>query len=122
MAVFISKFKKYRIWLKPARTIHDAYGGRHRDDGLCTKFEEGKFQTEDPETIALLKQNPRYGLDFRSIDQEKNEQLSEEAMISKAADESALDTVTNACPFCSFKAENKAGLKAHIRAKHKDNF
>jgi len=120
MAVFISKFKKYSIWLKPARTMHDAFGGRHREDGLCAKFEENKFQTDDKEIIELLKQNPRYGLDFRSTEQEKNEQLSEKALASKAADESSLDTVVNSCPFCEFKAANKAGLNAHIRAKHKD--
>jgi len=120
MAEFISKFKKYRIWLKPARTMHDGFGGRHREDGLCAKFEDGRFSTQDQEMIALLKKAPRYGLDFRSIDQEKVEELSDSAKAIQEADKEALETVTNSCPVCSYKAQSLAGLKAHMRAKHKN--
>lgn len=118
---FISKFKKYKIWLKPSRYVTDGLGQRNFVAGIKCQFSDGRYETNDKEEITLLKANPRYGLDFHSLEQDKNEGLSEAALQQKQMDEEALDTVTHSCPKCSFKAQNRLGLMSHMRAKHKDS-
>lgn len=118
---FVSRFRKYRIWLRPRRTGHDASGGRFiTDDGIVCKFDEGRFQTDDKEIIKLLKSNPRHGIDFSSIEQDQTSGLSQEAQEIIDKEQAGLETTATSCPYCSSKFDTKSALKSHIRAKHKE--
>lgn len=116
---FISKYRKYKIWLVPARYLVDSYGQRSFQAGRFARFEEGRYETSDPEEIKMLKANPRYGIDFKSTTQE-GEELTPAAKQSLANDAAALETTVTACPHCSFKAKTHLGLLSHIRSKHPD--
>lgn len=119
--VFIAKFRKYRIWLRPKRTGHDASGGRYvTDEGIVCRFDDHRFETHDTEIIGLLKKNPRFGIDFTSEEQEQGAGISEEGQQILDQQNQADDTIATACPFCSQKFETKAAMKAHVRAKHKE--
>lgn len=115
---FVSKFKRYRLWLVPSRYLHDNFGQRTFQQGICARFEDNHFETKDDEMVRMMLASPRYGLDFHSTEQVTDEQLSSAAQNQIKDEQQALDTTLNACPKCTFKAKTKLGLMSHIRSKH----
>ena len=116
--IFISKYKEHRVGLIPDRFIIDNYGRRSLKRGISAQFHNNKFETTDPKIIEMLKASEWYNVDFKAVGDDKP---ADQKAIEKAAEEqrSAEDTLTS-CPYCAFKAQSLAGLKAHIRFKHPD--
>lgn len=116
---FISKFLKYRIILKPRKTKMNAFGEKYLEEGVNVRFAEGRYSTQDPEIIALLQSNPRFGIDFTSPDATPGV-LTPAAEASLKNEKDAAATINTSCPHCKFKAASEFGLKSHMRSKHKD--
>lgn len=56
--LFVSKRKRFRLVLKPTTHVLDAYGQRVAIPGLTVEFINGRYETEDPEIIKLMLNNP----------------------------------------------------------------
>lgn len=56
--LFVSRRKKFRIVLKPAVYVLDAYGQKVMIPGLTREFMNGRLYEEDPEVINMLLKNP----------------------------------------------------------------
>lgn len=69
--IFMSKAKKLRVILKPAFQILDANGQRVQIPGKTIPFSNGKFSTEDSETIAQMLQHPYFNIKFVAVEDEK---------------------------------------------------
>lgn len=116
---FYSKYKEYKIWLKPSYYRMNAQGDREFHQGVFAQFENGWFETYDEEVINLLKKNKYYGVDFWSVDEpaQPNPQGFQEEKIKEATKE---ETITD-CPYCDKSFKNRAGLTSHIRIFHKNS-
>lgn len=115
---FASKYKSYKIWLRPSYYRLSNLGERVFVQGVFAQFENGFFETDDNEVIDLIKKNKMFGVDFWSIDEPTTpnpEGLKEE----KIKEEKKEELVTD-CPKCGKTFKNKAGLMSHIAVVHKD--
>lgn len=61
---FVSKRKRFRLVVKPASHVIDAYGQRVSIPGLTIEFSNGRYETEDPEIISLMLKSPFLGSQF----------------------------------------------------------
>lgn len=70
MTLFNSRIKTLRIVLTPSRPIYEQ-GVRLGDtQGKYVQFENGRFQTDDKETIEKLQKLPNFGVDFWKVSDE----------------------------------------------------
>lgn len=70
MTLFNSRIKILRIVLTPSRPIFEQ-GVRLGDtQGKYVQFENGRFQTDDKETIEKLEKLPTFGVDFWKVSDE----------------------------------------------------
>jgi len=68
MPLFNSHIKNLRIVVTPSRPIYEQ-GVRLGDTkGKYIQFENGRFQTDDKETIERLKKLPTFGIDFWMVE------------------------------------------------------
>jgi signal peptidase I len=116
--LFISKFSHYRIGLIPDRYTVDQFQRRILVRGKSAQFEDGKFETNDKDTIKLLTESPYYGNYFWSP--ENKAKVTEEARNIMAKEAESAEATLTSCPYCSFNAKNHFGLMSHLRGKHKD--
>lgn len=80
-------------------------GGKLDYKPLFRFDEKGEYVTDDQALIEKLKSR----FDCVAVPEEVAEEAGNDAQIPSLA-----------CPVCGFEATNKAGLSAHIRAKHKE--
>lgn len=117
--IFTSKYLGLNIVIKPTRTIHDAVGNKSFSAGKRVEFVNGIFETQDQEIIDYLIASPRKGIDYIVFNDGKADaQVSAAGQEQIEAEKAAVETTVHSCPKCAFKAKNKFGLDAHIRAKH----
>ncbi len=69
--VFMAKPKRLRVILKPAFYVLDANGQRVQIPGKTIEFLNGRFETEDLETIALMLKHDYCNLKFTAVEDEK---------------------------------------------------
>lgn len=62
--LFVSKRKNFRIVLKPASHVIDAYGQKVAIPGTTVEFVRGRYETDDPEIIDKLLKNRFRGSQF----------------------------------------------------------
>lgn len=116
--LFISKFRKHRIVLKPDTVMASSIGDRFVRPGIKVQFEEYKYETTDENIIKLLRAHRDFGIDFRSQD----EFVPNEAGVQNQEVEKKLqDTLVTSCPKCPFKAKTESGLRLHMMNKHGGN-
>lgn len=60
MAVFISKCKELKLWLRPPQQISMA-GWVPTEDGLSVEFREGRYETDDEEILEYLRKHKLNG-------------------------------------------------------------
>lgn len=88
MTLFNSKIKTLRIVITPSRPIYEQ-GVRLGDtQGKYVQFENGRFQTDDKETIEKLQKLPNFGVDFWRVSDEPAQQGSQ------AGQEADLESLT----------------------------
>ena len=107
------------MWIKPSFYAHDNFGNPVFQQGIFAQFENGWYETDDKEIIKALKNNPMYGIDFWSIDDEKVELNEEGERIKKIMEIKKEELVTD-CPICGKTFKNRGALLGHIRFAHKD--
>lgn len=117
--IFLSKYNGLKVVCIASRYTRDSNDNRMFIAGKHAKFENGMFETQDQEIIDILLKHSRYGLDFYAekegtLDATVNDSGKQE----RASEAAGLETTVHSCPKCSFKAKNKLGLMAHVRAKH----
>jgi hypothetical protein len=99
--------KAYRFFSEPNKLVSDGNTGLP-----MFKFDEnGEYVTLDP---ILAK---RIGVRFECQEIELVE-VKEQTEAEEVGDDAQVPCFS--CPHCDFKAANKGGLSAHIRAKHKE--
>lgn len=113
---FFSKYKNYKIWLKPSFYRLDVLGNRVFVQGTYVKFENGYFETEDQEIINLLKKSKPYGVDFWSVDEPSPP--NPEGLKEEREKEQTRETLLTDCPECGKTFKNKAGLLGHMKTVH----
>lgn len=69
--VFMAKARRLRVILKPAFHVLDANGQRIQIPGKTVEFMNGRFETEDPETIALMLKHDYFNIKFTGVEDEK---------------------------------------------------
>lgn len=81
MAKFNSHIKSLRIVLKPAQPVFE--GGLKVGDnpGKYAQFAEGKFETQDEESIAKLKSLPTFNVDFWEVTDEAGEEKKDQPAV-----------------------------------------
>lgn len=110
MRFIARKYRGLRVILKPAyRQIVN--GVDTYQSGKTVEFNNGVFETNDPELIQALKACNVYGSMFISD--------SGEAEVNVLAENTRREAVAKAdpfaCPYCDFVAKNEGGLRFHIR-------
>jgi hypothetical protein len=114
---FYSKYKGYKLWLKPSFYGFDPIGNRSFTQGVSVKFDDGWYETADQEIINMLKINKQFGVDFWSVDEPSAPNpmgVMEVKAVEKASEESLTD-----CPYCAKEFKNKRAVTAHVRFFHK---
>jgi hypothetical protein len=103
----VKRMKAYRFFSEPNKLVSDGNTGLP-----MFKFDEnGEYVTLDP---ILAK---RIGVRFECQEIELVE-VKEQTEAEEVGDDAQVPCFS--CPHCDFKAANKGGLSAHIRAKHKE--
>lgn len=101
--------KAYRFFSEPGHIVSDGNTGLP-----MFKFDEnGEYVTLD--TILANRMNPHFRHDEIELVEVKEPAQEAQEEADPAGDDGQIP-----CPHCSFIATNKAGLSAHIRAKHKE--
>jgi len=85
--------------------------------GKSIQFDNGTYQTDDPQEIELIKQLDTYGTEIFSGEAGEPSIPSTAAIKRKNTEQAAVPDPTG-CPKCSFKAQSKAGLLSHMRFRH----
>lgn len=82
------------------------------------EFVNGRFATEDPEQIELLRKHPGYG---RYIFEDQSG-VAQQAEETKPAQQPQEDNKgPHVCPECGREFDSKRGLETHFRQKHPDS-
>ena len=68
--VFMSKSKRLRVVGRPSFHILDANGQRVQISGFTAEFMNGRFETNNPDEIALLIKHPANNVRFAAVDDE----------------------------------------------------
>lgn len=113
---FASRYRNYKVWLKPSYYRLDALGNRVFQQGVFAQFIDGFFESDDKEVIELLKKSKSYGIDFWSMDEPT--QPNKEAKEEEEKKEALKETTVTDCPKCGKSFANLAGLKSHMRIVH----
>jgi hypothetical protein len=97
--------KAYRFFSEPGRVVSDG------NTGLAMfKFDEnGEYITLDAQLYKRMAPH------FKHEEVELVEVNQKEVAEKEAGNDAQVP-----CPYCEYKAKNEFGLKAHIRAKHKE--
>ena len=115
---FVSRYKDLKKVIVPSNYIFNSLGQRAYKAGKMAEFHDFQFETKDEESIEILKNDPRYGIDYWSAEKDDVSPVSEEGQKLLEEEEMVKETVVTNCPTCGFRAASFAGLKAHIRARH----
>lgn len=116
---FISRFKAYKIVLRPARYVINAYGERNFIQGVHAKFVDSIFETNDTETIELLLKKKEYGVDYWSADPNIKTTISEESKMIIEEEKRLTQMVGEtaySCEVCGKKVSTKLALAGHKRS------
>lgn len=85
MHYFCENYKGLRIVVKPMQAEKDEFGRKKKIPGVYVKFDNGRFQTQDPELIKFMdeyiKENP--GDRITKVDEK---QIAKENEIRKKVD------------------------------------
>lgn len=114
---FVSKYKNYKIWLKPSYYRFDTTGRRVFVQGVFAQFTNGFFETEDKETIDLLKKAKTYGIDFWSADEPSPP--NPEGLKEEEKKKMTKETLLTDCPECGKTFKNRSGLMGHLAIVHR---
>lgn len=113
---FFSKYRKYKVWIRPSYYRIDNLGNRVFVQGVFAQFENNLFETEDKEMIEALKKAKSFGIDFWSVDEPSSP--NPQGLKEEEKKEAAKETLLTDCPQCGKTFQNKAGLMSHIRTFH----
>lgn len=115
--LFISNYRKHKIVIQPDRISYDPFGNRRLVPGITAQFSDYKFETEDKKIINALKNHPDFGIDFRSEDSVKENELGTR---NKTIEQRASESLLTSCPKqgCKFKARSEKDLRRHLAEKH----
>ena len=69
--IFMSKAKRLRVVIKPSFYILDANGQRVQIPGKTIEFNNGRFETDNPDYIAGLLNNDYCNIHYAAVDDEK---------------------------------------------------
>ena len=72
----MAKARRLRVVLKPAFYVLDANGQRVQIPGKTIEFMGGRFETEDPEIIALMLKHDYFNIKFTAVEDEKEWKIS----------------------------------------------
>lgn len=118
--IFLSpRYAGYKIWIESPYHKLGTQGMREFFPGICVKFENGKYVTEDEKIIEALTNSRFCGVDFFVGDQDKVKEPSEEAKEELAKEKEAISLASLTCPECGFVAKSEFGLKGHMRKHQK---
>lgn len=116
--LFTSRKRAYKIIIKPKRFALSRDGEKVLLPGTKVIFQNGVFETEDKDLIKELKDTKYFGVDYFISDAGDENTPTEEGQNLEIKTKQASEDALRACPYCSFNAQNKIGLYAHIKSKH----
>ncbi len=74
--IFMAKARRLRVVLKPAFYVLDANGQRVQIPGKTIEFMGGRFETEDPDIIALMLKHDYHNIKFSAVEDEGEWKIS----------------------------------------------
>lgn len=112
--LFISKYKGLRIVLKAARTI---VVDNHRmlETGKTVEFQNGLYETNDPEEIKALKGYKRYGIDYWT-DSKQADEPSVEGVREVNDEKAVAEAIGSKCDWCGKDYKTQFALENHQKA------
>lgn len=118
--IFLSpRYAGYKIWIESPYHKLGNQGMREFVPGICVKFENGRYVTEDKAIIESLKNSRFCGVDFFIGEQKENLELTPQAKEELTKEKEAVSLASLTCPECGFVAKSEFGLKGHMR-KHSE--
>jgi len=64
---FLSQYKQYKLWIEPSYYATDNTGKRFFHAGVCAKFMNGIYETEDKKIIEALLKDRMCGQDYAPV-------------------------------------------------------
>ena len=116
------KYKELRLTVDPRIRIRDQ--GRsitksltgETQLGLTIEFHNGLFETKDPTIIAILKNHPRYGLDYISDERSKDANIPGVEAVAEMNEKKAVaEELRSTCTVCGAKFKTEFALQGHMR-------
>lgn len=87
--------------------------------GLTIEFRDHLFETNDKQTIELIKNHPKYGLDFYPLSGEEKVEPTVEAIREENEKAEYREELASTCPECGAKFKSEAALNGHSRTHSK---